>query len=465
MLSRIFYTTFLLSFLIATKAQDNKIYVSKGRFISSGIKFQGNLYFRYECTNDSGYFYQLAKYDGDKVEFIPNPDSGRGIEEDIVLFNNNLIFGYKNKEKKNQLAKFDGHKITLVNTPDSLTLLFLNTSSIFKNKIYFSVITKSFIWQVFFYDGNKIGNIDYSDSLHIKATFPEIISCNGKAFIRYMDSTNSTNLAMLVNDKIVYKKNFPSYVVNPILYHNKIYYTYFNTDWIKNSGSSNKEKMKALQDYSLPQLACFDGENISFIKNPETEEIINIGAGFCIYRDAIYFEYTKYTGGLNTSVAKYDGTEIKILEDNSSKEGYYAFSPIKFHECLYWSFQQKDAKHYLIRYDGIQLTYIENPDTDGIGYLHSVEYNNQLFFLCSQHEKESLAYLKEDKIIKVQNPDTGTGIHVTPTLFKGCLVFTYQNKDAGYQLAKYDGQKIILINDPNMEEWKCPTPVIELIKQ
>ncbi|MCK8491136.1 T9SS type A sorting domain-containing protein [Spirosoma sp. RP8] len=79
------------------------------------VVLNGSLYSTYTDPTNRG---RLAKFDGNTVTLIPNPDNGPGYVGNQIVFDNAIYGQYRDANYAFRLAKYDGKTLTLLTNPD-----------------------------------------------------------------------------------------------------------------------------------------------------------------------------------------------------------------------------------------------------------------------------------------------------------------------------------------------------------
>ena len=214
-------------------------------------------------------------------------------------------------------------------------------------------------------------------------------------------------------------------------------------------------------------IVCFGytmkAQTINIIQNP-TMGGNGVYSSFIEYNNNLYFYYIDNSGG---QIAKFDGNNIALLpQPPLSNSGYY-FSPIVCNNLLYFQFkinkENKGEYCQLAKCDGNTVTLIENIDSTDVGFNTSgvsapIVFNDNLYFQYSTKSVSGLKYklAKYDgtKLILINNlNEDDNGVQGSFIVYNNNLYFNYCTAKFINQLAKYDGDTITLISNPNVVDY------------
>ena len=238
-------------------------------YLGSPIIYKGNLYFQYQSFSYSGpggpgiiyQAYQLAKFDGNGITLINNPDNGPGIVGNPIIYKGKLCFQYQNANLSYQLAVYNDTSISL------------------------------------------IPNINFSDQGMDSYSSPFIL--NGNLYFGYVNGYFGSKVSSLGkfdgnNLSLLAIPSGYEYNGNPILYKNDIYVSL-------NSGNN----------YNLTK---FDGLNFTIYPNNNFGGYIPFGAS-CVFNDTLYY----FCNSSGYPLAKFDSTNISQVTLQGSQNGFQLF--------------------------------------------------------------------------------------------------------------------------------------------
>ena len=439
---KIFLVTLLFSSHFLGKSQFRNKPIGHGGYFSEIGIYKKDLYFGYEIWKKEGSSIQLAKFDGKKMSFFDNPDTGEGFTQrkQYAIFKSKLILEYFDKDSSCKLAVFDGKRISLITPPSDIASITVSQSLITNNKIYFTGFTKGNQFQLLAFDGNNLEKVQTDEVPNLWGSLDYHFTYKGKTYVVYEDGSLNlkSKYALLQGNKLIYKEFYPSGDVAPILYKGEMYFM--------------KEVDKIIkQKNSYPSLAKFDGKKTTLIENlNDSSGLILDQNEFKIKDGALNFLYNI---GENKKVfAKYDGKKISLIEGQLPKKGYsdipFMNSRGKFYQYhVFYDSINHWSSVELLEFDGNKSYLIEKLDKLGqIAIENWVKYKHKVYFKYFHYEekKDNLAYFENRKIHVIDNPDDNeyNGKEYNPIVYKGNLVFIYNE----IQLASFDGKKISLID-------------------
>ncbi len=202
-------------------------------------------------------------------------------------------------------------------------------------------------------------------------------------------------------------------------------------------------------------LAKYDGSSLTLISNPSG---MQYSGQPIVYGSNLYLYYGNQLG-------QYNGSGVTLISNPSGTN--YNGNPITYGSNLYLNFRNANGNNQLTKFDGTNITLIDNPDADGAftgsmagGNLgNSVVYGSNLYFQYSNPNGNfQLAKYNGSSISLVNNPDGnvhgefgGLGYMGSPVVYGSNLYFQYQPSGSAplYKLAKYDGSSIVAIDNPD----------------
>jgi len=116
------------------ETQINKVAVTDKGIIGRPVLFGNNIYFQYQDSNNK---YLLGKYSAGSISLVPNlSTSDTGIGMSFIEFNGNLFFIYTSGSV-NYLAKYDGQNMIVMQNPDNGQGVQDSKFVIYGNDLYF----------------------------------------------------------------------------------------------------------------------------------------------------------------------------------------------------------------------------------------------------------------------------------------------------------------------------------------
>ena len=347
-------------------------------------------------------------------KLIPNPDTtseGFSFYSSQVL-NGVLYTGYKNSSGKYQLAKFDGKKTTLIPNND--------TGTIYNNGLGFGATAS----QLFFL---------YSDSNYYNSHF-SIVKFDGKKV---------------------------SHLTLPAYYH------YTNNDWYGTSFFNFSNKLYTILQNDTDNseyLGRYDSVMNTFIpisSPPNYFNSVDFRKGYYIYNNKMYLIQNDNT--YIQQLYQFDGNNYSStpLVDSSSNSIKYVNNFIGYNGNIYFSGQIFDTSTYtytyhIYKYDGIKITKIpDNPDNtiDLISSVNNfVVYNNNLYFTYFNtiDNTNMLGWYDGISTHVLHNPENGVGVNIqNSSIYNNSLFCNYTKANGKTYMAKYNGIKLIVINNPD----------------
>jgi len=348
--------------------------------------------------------------------------------------------------------------IAIINiTSNAQTILngFVGNPLIAKDKLY-SVYSSNGVTQLVQFDGTNnfkilIANLGkyskgclftYKDNLYFDCFFSGI-----NQIARY-DGLNFTLIPM-PNNGTLYRPNFINVFVETVLLNDNLYFTYY--DKYKN------------------QLARLDGNSI--VNVPISINFQLSDGNILNYNNALYFNVIGADS--KSALAKFDGNTISIVPPILSTVGSQAFPQIVFNNGLFINYlishTDGDEKNQLAKYDGTNIVLIPNPDKIGnVNEANSVVYDNSLYFeyqswTNTSGSNQQLAKYNSNAITLIPNPTKDGRVYFNGKnnilVYNNAIYFEYYDSQGGVvrgengkrQLAKYDGTKITLIPNPDVE--------------
>ncbi|KMQ66409.1 hypothetical protein ACM46_02415 [Chryseobacterium angstadtii] len=402
---------------------------------------------------------------GQSVVVIPNTEK---YGENGIVYDNSLFFS-----KNYKLVKFDGVSVTGTAEPS------------YNNQPINGQLRGSMI----IYNNKLCYSYDYYNP-----ESPIFSHLNKDYFITY----DGTNYNVLLNPYYVYAEGGITIEdgesdFKPIEYNGKL---------ILRSNSTNANYPASQSSYF--HLWSFDGQVLTRIDNPYfiNNPYINVslrphlGNWALVYNNDLYFGYT-YTGSYGSRIAKFDGTNIALLDDNfiyyggifnlannlyfnmfmSPVTGIINYIPASNTFLLAASIPPPmsdvnnkplihNSKAYLATgnkklsvFDGAIQSQIGNPVSGDNGVVgNPVLFGTDVFF---QYQGTGGKYFLgkytpgDTGLSIISNPSAGdTGIGAKFKEFNGALYFTYKTSAVSPNvipsyLAKYDGNAITVFPNPD----------------
>lgn len=353
---KLLITLLLAVFILFANAQtDFLLKGGYGRYHTILGIFRDDLFLTYKIEKEdySSYYIHLAKFDGEKVSFIANPDSGIGITVNVgtAIFNNSLLFSYRNILDKNKLAVYNRNRVSLYNLPKGVEGISLNNYSIIDNKIYLIGFGNEIAFQLLTFDGKDFGIVNCSELPDLFMVNSSHFLYKNKHYFGFKTTKFKTKYAELVGSKLIFKNNFPSGLSTPTLFNNEIYFEQegdnsWYDDMYDTSATVQAKYTEATikeHKFKYSQIARFDGDKIRTFKNLEDTTGLSINCqGFYAYNGSLYFFYS--LGERIDVMAKFDGKEISLIKDIVEKKGYFNLNPYEFDNKLYFDFTNSETR-------------------------------------------------------------------------------------------------------------------------
>jgi len=338
------------------------------------------------------------KINSQTIQLIPNPDNGKGVLGGFCVYDNKLFFKYQFRTEEFKLVSYDENQITTVSNLNltSFNPNFTKVPAIYKNKLYLS------------YQSN-------------------LAEYNGDT-VKLISGPNKFEFDGWVT---MYKKK----MYFPVIYSNSFGFT--------------------------SQLANFDGNKINLISNLPGYN--NVGIPFVVIQNKLNTPINK--GSFPNVLGLFDSNAWSTIDFTGIPMSLGIRNvPVEFNNKTYFRFgSDVDAK--LAVFDGSKVKLLLHP-VIGDGIYTSQEMlifkDNLIFNYKTIYNNPSiyqLGTLKNDSVILISNPETGSGPQgprgpFNPIIFRNEYYFAYSNKQDVTQLAKYDGNKIVLIDNPiNTKEY------------
>ena len=335
------------------------------------------------------------------LKFIPNPDNGKGVRAGFSIWNNQLFMGYTKRSDSNCIAFFDGKILKTLTTPKDLS--------------YISIIGS------YMKDFSAV----YNDKIYFQGS-DKLIEFNSDTF-RIIPNPINTQYSGYYGGFDVYKK--------------KLFINYRN-------------------GYFGFQLAEFDGNSIKLIQNYKNYKTYGVIGN---YKEKLLVPLDY--GSDKIGIGIYDGKNWSEIDFSKISMGIgFRGEIIKNNDSLFFPFF---GSPNLVTYNGENVKVYPHP-VIGIGIDYGsifFKINNQIFFnyrtiyksSSSDQPRHQFGTLINDSIVLISNPDEGEGPSTNsyynrgsyfPTKFRNEIYFRYYNKTSNAQLAKFDGKKITLIDNP-----------------
>ena len=410
-------------------------------YIGSPIIYKNNLYVFYLNINSKR---QLAKYDGNRLTLIANPDNGLGVYGTPTIFKGELYFIYKLTDTESKLAKFDGINIILLQNifPDA----FFFPPIIYKDKLYFPTYDINYNnGKLAEFDGTSIKELDitvYGSGLgNSPIIYKDTLFCpyfKGDTLKIAKYNNNQVSIINMPNSS----RNSSAYNTHLIIFNNELYSIFKdNTDIYK--------------------LTKYNGTSLIPIPNPDT--VTNNDRGFIgkpfIFKDALYGLY--YDKTFKRKLAKFDGTKITLMTNPDAGE-FTEFphfqDKIIYKDALYTTYSDALNRYRVVKFDGNTATIITAPDPGSFrGYIgYPIVYNNVLYGISTTEIGSLNPMIQYDGVGVtakfVTRPDGGPGfgdnnIYAMGTdkrgasiVFNGELLTFYQDANFAYRLVSIKTQ-------------------------
>ena len=338
--------------------------------------------------------------------------------------------------------------IKLINNPDkSKGITQFDGFTIYNNKLFITYITLSDNARLAFYDGSKIDTIPipkgYGNSTSMNFWYAPPSIYNDKFY--FTTNSSGTHVAELNADTIRILDN-PTNT-------GKGYYGGFKV--------FNKKMYYLYQEFNSFQLAEYNGYNTKIIQAPSGSGIS--GSNFQEFKNKLYVNLK--SSGLTSDIYNigfFDGDKLFKI-DNLNKSDLGALSDIySFNNKIYFSYYVSPFRQ-LAESDGMTFKTYANP-INGDSYDGSpIVFKGKLYFryrssilTAKSENKFQFATLDSSGIKLFPNPDDGIGVNSQqmgpgicwPIIFNDAIYFQYNNIYGNNQLAKFDGSKITLLENP-----------------
>ncbi len=340
---------------------------------------------------------------GQSVVVIPNTEK---YGENGIVYDNSLFFS-----KNYKLVKFDGVSVTGMPEPS------------YNNQPIAGQLRGSII----VYNNKLCYSYDYYN--------PEspIFSHLNKDYLITYDGANYN---VFLNPYYVYAEGGITIEdgesnYKPIEYNGKL---------ILKSNSTNANYPASQPSYF--HLWSFDGQILTRINNPYyfndpfTNSTLtpHLGNWALVYNNDLYFAYT-YTGSYGSRIAKFDGTNIALLEDNFIYHG----GIFNLANNLYFKMSLSSVNEGLVNYIPASNTFvlagsIPPPLFSTVNYKPLI--HNSKAYLSTENKK--LSVFDGAILSQINNPVSGDkGVVGSPVLFGNDVFFQYQGTGDKYFLGKY----------------------------
>lgn len=207
----------------------------------------------------------------------------------------------------------------------------------------------------------------------------------------------------------------------------------YNGKLILKSNSTNAYYPASQPSYE--HLWSFDGQVLTRINNPNIN-VSNLepdlGNWSLVYNNELYFNY-HYTGSYGGRIAKYDGTNIILLNDNS----YYYGGIFDLGNNLYFKMAMSSGNG-IINYNPVSNAFsLAAPVTSMMSDVNykPIIYNSKAYLST---KKGMLSVFDGTILTQINNPVSGDkGVVGKPVLFGSDIFFQYQGAADKYFLGKH----------------------------
>lgn len=330
---------------------------------------------------------------GQSVVVIPNTEK---YGENGIVYDNSLFFS-----KNYKLVKYNGVSVTGMPEPS------------YNNQPINGKLTGSII----IYNNKLCYSYDYYNP-----ESPVFSYLNKDYFITY----DGANYNVLLNPYYVYAEGGITIEdgesdFKPIEYNGKL---------ILKSKNTNANYPASQSSYY--HLWSFDGQILTRINNPyfNAYPTPQLGNWALVYNNDLYFGYT-YTGYFGSRIAKFDGTNIALLEDNFIYHG----GIFNLANNLYFK-MSLTSDTGIINYIPASNTFLLAGSTSPISNNYKPLIHNSKAYLSTGNKK--LSVFDGAILSQISNPVSGdNGVVGSPVLFGNDVFFQYQGTGGKYFLGKY----------------------------
>lgn len=379
------------------------------------------------------------------IKLVPNQPANVVTAGYPIIFNGNLFFECENNNNKQaQFGKFNGTDLSVLPNPTADK----GAGTIGPYVIFNNLLTSNYIRN------------DETVALAV---------------------TNGSNVSLIPNS--VTSGYFSLNVVNA----GNLYYLQFVSD--SSTFATGLEK--------------YDGNKFTFIP-PPADAWLNFVGGPFVFGNSVYVVYTSFQTGASR-IAKVTANKLTPLNTSAFSNLDFGRDSILFKGKLWGTSSFAPFKKQLISFDGSAISAVANPDNGSVLGIYrvyknklcfqyrnaaglikvgtydgnsmkfysygnknlydsnlatpSIIYNNELYFQnANTSGKYQLAKFNGTKVSLIDNPDTGKGVYgyyksnIQPILCYGNLYVPYVNKAGRNQLAQYNGSKLTLIPNLNTKD-------------
>lgn len=158
------------------------------------------------------------------------------------------------------------------------------------------------------------------------------------------------------------------------------------------------------------------------------------------YKDSLYFKYVNTPNPGQEYIGKFGGAGFSIIPAPGQVYG----SPVVYNNQLFYVFQNAQRQLGRITSNGT-VELLANPDSGPGFHDKCIVFNGKLYFLyASPFNGNRIAVYDGNSISLLNNPDVGGFIHTPPVVYNGSLYWVYKTVDQQNLLAKIDGNTISL---------------------
>ena len=207
-------------------------------------------------------------------------------------------------------------------------------------------------------------------------------------------------------------------------------------------------------------MACTVYGQISLVPNPVSSDL-GISSSTILFKDKICFIYYGDPATPKAQLAQFDGISITKIPNPTSDGELYGFLTV-LGDKLCFAYRSGSGKNQVAYFDGTSITLVNNPGADDAGFAtYPIVYNNDLYFQYTvSGSAYQLAKFDGTTVTLINNP-TGSspfdvGFNGYPIVYNNKLYFQYTETvfsglDPTYKfrLAQYDGTAMTLITNPN----------------
>jgi|GEM_PF-5588714 len=203
------------------------------------------------------------------------------------------------------------------------------------------------------------------------------------------------------------------------------------------------------------QLGKYDGTTLSLVPNPSTADLGFTGNPLVV-GTILYFSYQDAAG--KNHLAKYDGTTVSVINNPSTADPGIYTAPVAIGNTLYYNYLNAAGNYQLAKYDGTgtSLTLVANPSATDAGFTNQVAPPVVIgTTLYARYQVDTVGYLAKydgSNLTIINNPVMGKGVYTSAMQVMGTTVYlTYFNAAGVRQLAMYNGSgtTLSLVSNPD----------------